>query len=157
MEDKEGRSRKVQETWAMVFLFCFEWHIAMVFDLSYANELCGTAKELVSAMVFLDLWSGFWQEKLRHYRDRRYPKPNFLLQQYTSVFVRYEEKRWGKKKQKNQVDINLWVNEGYGDCSTAVTWVAISESANVSFSEQPQLLLLFRSKHSADVKALYCG
>jgi hypothetical protein len=62
-----------------------------------------------------------------------------------------------KQKQKNQVDINLWVNEGYGDCSTAVTWVAISESANVSFSEQPQLLLLFRSKHFADVKALYCG
>jgi hypothetical protein len=26
----------------------------MVFHLSYANELCGTAKELVSAMVFLD-------------------------------------------------------------------------------------------------------
>lgn len=62
-----------------------------------------------------------------------------------------------RDKQTNQVDINLWVNEGFGDCSTAVTWVAISESANVSFSEQPQLLLLFRSKHFADVKALYCG
>jgi hypothetical protein len=45
------------------------------------------------------LWAGFWQEKLRHYRDRRYPKPNFLLQQYTSVFVRYEEKWWGINKQ----------------------------------------------------------
>jgi hypothetical protein len=62
-----------------------------------------------------------------------------------------------KKKQTNQVDITLWGNEGYGDCSTVVTWGAISESPNVSFSEQPQLLLLFQSKNFADVKALCCG
>jgi hypothetical protein len=69
---------------------------------------------------------------------------------------RSDEKK--KNKKTNQVDINLWGNEGYGDCSTVVvTWVAISESANVSFSEQPQLLLLFQSKHFADVKAICCG
>jgi hypothetical protein len=156
-EDGRQRGEKLKGPRNMSYGVSFLLWVTHSYGVSF--EICKWAmwhcKELVSAMVFLDLWAGFWQEKLRHYRDRRYPKPNFLLQQYTSLFVRNEEKWW--EKEKNQVDINLWGNEGYGDCSTVVTWVAISESANVSFSEQPQLLLLLQSKNVADVKALCCG
>jgi len=82
----------------MVFLFCF----LVTHSYGVSFELCKWAmwhcKELISAIVFLNLWAGFWQEKLRHYRDRRCPKPNFLLQQYTSLFVRMRRSDEEKEK-----------------------------------------------------------
>jgi hypothetical protein len=66
-------------------------------------ELCKWAmwhcKELVSAMVFLDLWAGFWLEKLRHYRDRRWPKPSATTIHFSLREEWGEVLRKGKKKQ----------------------------------------------------------
>lgn len=139
-------------------LFCIEWHIAMVFHLSYANELCGTAKSSSQLWCFLTFELVTDKKscdiiEIEDAQNRIFCYNNTLQSSWR--MRRSDDQK--KKEKTNQVDKNLWGNEGYGDCSTVVTWVAISESANVSFSEQPQLLLLFQSKHFADVKALCCG
>jgi hypothetical protein len=154
-EDGRQRGEKPKGPRNMSYGVSFLLWVTHSYGVSF--ELCGTAKSSSQLWCFLtfELVSDKKSCDITEIEDAQ----NRIFC-YNNTFSLREE--WGevmtkKKKQTNQLDINLWGNERYGDCSTVVTWVAISESANVSFSEQPQLLLLFQSKHFADVKALCCG
>ncbi len=149
--EEDGRQRRGEAARSKKHeLWCFIWAMQMN---------CGTAKSSSQLWCFLTFKLVSDKKscdiiEIKDAQNRIFCYNNTL--QSSWGMRRSDEKK--KNKKTNQVDINLWGNEGYGDCSTVVvTWVAISESANVSFSEQPQLLLLFQSKHFADVKAICCG